>query len=506
MTSLVKSAYLFLCLCTFTLTVNSKEILFLDPVVVDQSFSDLSENQHSPNLMLDSNGYLLTYHIDGVDGYNIKTIRLLSEPQFNTISEYFIFDSTQSPIFPTVKLIDSKKAFFWYDRFTTEENSDTLFQQQLMLITGDSPAEEDFENKHSFYSFNKANSYQPQFVKTDNRMYSEFLKKELNDPNNNRCEFFLRSLDFESADIYPPNLHFSANGKTAMTPYGDSLLLVKSWIYCTDYENYSCSKWATGYKAYIIYENKIKFIHALSSQDISQKELLPDDIFVRTVNGENLFVLRQSKQLMKINYETMKFEELIDLTQYANGSYKKIIPLETIDFCILIFIDENHLGTVMRFDREFQFIDSVSIPFEGTVSEISDFVYDRSKDMLSYAYTTNLFENDPTSRIFLQSLLFDKELILNPPAELPNIFTLAQNYPNPFNPTTTINYRIPQNGRLVIDIFNMLGQKVLTLFDDNQTAGEHYIDWNASKQSSGMYLVKVSYDNQVQTIKTMLLK
>lgn len=506
MTRLKLFLSLLLCICTHTIKANSKDIFFLDPVIVDQSFDDFSESQHSPNLIFDSSGYLLTYQIDGVDGCNVKTIRLHTDPQFNTVSEYFLFDSTQSPLVPTVCQIGNKKPFFWFSRHINTQSNDTLFEQQLMLYDGDRPTKEEFENTHSLYSLEKANSFSPQFMNAENRIYCEILKKELSDPGNNRFEFFLRSLDSTSSDIYPLNLHFSANGKTALVEYGDSLLIVKSWVFCTEYENLNCTKWATGYKAYIIFENKIQSIHALSSNEVSDKNLQPDDIFVRSVNNENLFALRQSNQLMKINLETMSFEELLDLSLYTNQKYKKIIPIQTIDYCIVILIDEDNNSTIMRFDPQYQFVDSVSIPFEGNVTEISDFVYDKSQDILSYAYTTNLFDDNAPSRIFLQSVLFDKDLVLTPAPELPDRFTLSQNYPNPFNPTTTIKYTIPQDGHTTIDIYNLLGQKVSSLFNKNQTAGEHFLNWDASNQSSGIYLVKVSYDDQTKTIKTMLLK
>ena len=246
MTRLKIFLYLILCICSHTIKANSKDIFFLEPVIVDQSYNDLSESQHSPNLILDSNGYLLTYHIDGVDGYNIKTIRLHTDPQFNTISEYFLFDSTQSPLVPTIHQIGNKKTFFWFNRQINKLTNDTLFEQQLMLYDGDRPTEDEFEDKHSLYLLEHPNSFRPQFMNAGNRIYCEILKKELSDPGNNKYEFFLRSLDPESSDIYPLNLHFSANGKTALAEYGDSLLIVKSWVFCTEYENLNCIKWATG--------------------------------------------------------------------------------------------------------------------------------------------------------------------------------------------------------------------------------------------------------------------
>ncbi len=498
--------YLFLCLFTLIASAAAKEIVFLDPVVVGQSLSDLSESQHSPNLLFDSSGYTLTYHINGSSGNNIKTIRLQTEPQFNTTEEYFLFDSTQNPLLPTMYHFGNKNILFYYDQFEDERTHDSLYTQKLLIYDTYIPTEENLDKMHSFYAVSSPNNRKPLFAQTGDRTYCQILKNELPDPNNNKYEYFLRSLDLESNDLYSPILHFSANGQTAILPYGDSLFIVKSWIFCTSFENLTCSQWATGYKGYVIYKNKIQSIYSLYSHDVTESDQQPDDIFLGKVKDDYVFALRQSNQLKKINFETMRFEDILDLSLYTDQSYKKIIPLQTIDYCIAILIGENNDGTIMRFDDQFQFIDSVTIPFKGKVSEISDFVYDEVEDRLSYAYATELFDDNPISYIFLQSVLFDKELVLNPPPELPTQFTLLQNYPNPFNPTTTINYSIPQNGHLTVDIYNMLGQKVSTLYDNNQSAGEHSLNWDASEQSSGMYLFKVSYEDQTKSIKTMLLK
>jgi hypothetical protein len=66
-------------------------------------------------------------------------------------------------------------------------------------------------------------------------------------------------------------------------------------------------------------------------------------------------------------------------------------------------------------------------------------------------------------------------------------YALSQNYPNPFNPTTTIEFALPADSKVDIEIFNILGQKMATLFSGYQTAGYHQVVWNASKMSSGIY-------------------
>ena len=78
----------------------------------------------------------------------------------------------------------------------------------------------------------------------------------------------------------------------------------------------------------------------------------------------------------------------------------------------------------------------------------------------------------------------------------PSEFVLSQNFPNPFNPTTEIQYSLPVAGRVVVQIFNALGQQIATLLDAYQDAGMQSIRWNATDQfgnvaASGMYFYKV---------------
>ncbi|MCB0747262.1 MAG: T9SS type A sorting domain-containing protein, partial [Ignavibacteriae bacterium] len=88
----------------------------------------------------------------------------------------------------------------------------------------------------------------------------------------------------------------------------------------------------------------------------------------------------------------------------------------------------------------------------------------------------------------------------------PNEYGLAQNYPNPFNPSTTISYTLPNSGFTKLSVYNSLGQEVQSLINDNQSAGTHTVNFNASNLPSGMYFYSLTSGNFTQTNKMILMK
>lgn len=90
-------------------------------------------------------------------------------------------------------------------------------------------------------------------------------------------------------------------------------------------------------------------------------------------------------------------------------------------------------------------------------------------------------------------------------------FTIFNNYPNPFNPSTEISYSIPNSGLVTINIFNSLGQNVVELVNQFQSAGKHSITWNGKSEnnitlSTGIYFCNIRYNNTSKTIKMTFLK
>jgi hypothetical protein len=127
----------------------------------------------------------------------------------------------------------------------------------------------------------------------------------------------------------------------------------------------------------------------------------------------------------------------------------------------------------------------------------------------TYAY----FDNDrlQAGQTYFYKLLdvdFSGNITEHPVKEitLPREYSLSQNYPNPFNPTTTIEFSLRQDGRTVLEIYSVLGQKVATLVDGDLKAGAYQIQFNGARLSSGLYFYRLRSGAFVSIKKMMLVK
>ena len=117
----------------------------------------------------------------------------------------------------------------------------------------------------------------------------------------------------------------------------------------------------------------------------------------------------------------------------------------------------------------------------------------------SFTYTETNYSSEST-------------LIENEPfTQLPQTFQLYQNYPNPFNPMTTISYQLAETMQIDISIYNIMGQLVKTLVNEEQEAGYHTIVWDGKNQDdkplpSGVYLYRIKSDDYQDTKKMLIMK
>ncbi len=99
-----------------------------------------------------------------------------------------------------------------------------------------------------------------------------------------------------------------------------------------------------------------------------------------------------------------------------------------------------------------------------------------------------------------------KEIEISP-VELPSDFKLTQNYPNPFNPTTKIEFELPIQTKVTLQVFNVLGEEVEMIINGIITeAGHHLIEWDASEVSAGLYFYRLETPEFSSTRKMVLLK
>lgn len=90
--------------------------------------------------------------------------------------------------------------------------------------------------------------------------------------------------------------------------------------------------------------------------------------------------------------------------------------------------------------------------------------------------------------------------------QIPTRFSLSQNYPNPFNPATKIEFALPRESNVKLKIYNLLGQEVETLISKVMPAGNHTIDFDATKLPSGIYVYRIEAGDFIQSKKMLLMK
>jgi hypothetical protein len=136
---------------------------------------------------------------------------------------------------------------------------------------------------------------------------------------------------------------------------------------------------------------------------------------------------------------------------------------------------------------------------KGTTSELQQYSY---LDILSDIASNKLYYR-------LKQVNYDGSFEYSDIVEVeiaPSAFSLSQNYPNPFNPSTIINYQLPINSFVTLKVYDVLGNEVETLIDEEKSAGEYEIEFRASELGSGVYFYTLRAGEFVQCKKMLLLK
>ena len=89
---------------------------------------------------------------------------------------------------------------------------------------------------------------------------------------------------------------------------------------------------------------------------------------------------------------------------------------------------------------------------------------------------------------------------------IPTDYNLSRNYPNPFNSTSLIKYSVPQSSQVHIKIYDILGNEIETLVNEQKNTGTYELTWYAERLPSGIYFYQLQTPNFTQTKKMILLK
>lgn len=160
-------------------------------------------------------------------------------------------------------------------------------------------------------------------------------------------------------------------------------------------------------------------------------------------------------------------------------------------------------------------VGAIGMPWfgEGCVDGDPMFADTLSRDYSLAVGSRCIDAGDPTSPLDpdgttadMGAIYHDQITNIETVSELPVDFALLRNYPNPFNAATTIEYVLTETAEVKISIYNMLGQRIETLYTGESQAGENSLIWNAANYPSGVYFARLKMSEISRNLKMVLLK
>jgi pectate lyase len=184
--------------------------------------------------------------------------------------------------------------------------------------------------------------------------------------------------------------------------------------------------------------------------------------------------------------------ELVSFTASANGTNALLQWITATEL-------NNHGFEIERIDRISGWTNIAFIPGEGTSTERREYSYS-DRNLLPGRYEYRLKQIDYDGK-FTYSTVVSVDIELTP-----RQFALAQNYPNPFNPITTISFSIGEPVLVSLKIYDVLGNEVKTLVNENMMPGNYSKSFSAEKYTSGIYYYRLTAGSFSATNKMVLLK
>ncbi|MCX6152429.1 MAG: glycosyl hydrolase 53 family protein [Ignavibacteriales bacterium] len=232
-----------------------------------------------------------------------------------------------------------------------------------------------------------------------------------------------------------------------------------------------------------LFQNKTDSVGVLFRVNVS--ELNKKGLFDPTVNGPITVRGDSVSSANILSWSTNKIMLKREESSVANGSF----------WSGVVYFPKNKItsGTIIKYKY---FIDNTA--FGGWESNINDrsFNFPSTDTTLAWKYF-----NDKIIPTGVEDLL----------QSVPEKFQLTQNYPNPFNPETTIKFSISERSFVSLRIYNVLGNLVKTLIQDEKEAGSYSIIWNGTEEagttvSSGVYFLKLEAGSKNQVRKMVLIR
>lgn len=219
--------------------------------------------------------------------------------------------------------------------------------------------------------------------------------------------------------------------------------------------------------------------------DVSVQASSEDDINLRLVHGVS--------DAPAVNAEFRDFEQTINPVGFGSVSNEITIPADQYEVDV--------------YDQESEeWLEAVALELEEYGGEVFTLIAS------GFLNPDENSDREPLGVVVVdhEGGVTETETITSSPdetgQEVPDEVSLSQNYPNPFNPTTTIEYAIPEDLEVRLEIYNVLGQRVTTLVDESRRAGTHNVEWDASEFASGVYIYRLQAGDKTITQEMTLVK
>ncbi|MBV6479090.1 MAG: hypothetical protein HGGPFJEG_01851 [Ignavibacteria bacterium] len=200
-------------------------------------------------------------------------------------------------------------------------------------------------------------------------------------------------------------------------------------------------------------------------------------------------------------------------TGVYDGSYNGILPVELASFTSVIYrntvnlkwettseINNSGFEIERKPAKSEEWTKITFINGNGNSNEPKSYNY-TDKDLLTGNYNYRLKQIDFNGNFEYFELSNEVNI------GVPQQFELSQNYPNPFNPSTKINFSLPEDGKVKLDVFDVSGRHVKTLINNEfKTANYYTVEFSGANLSSGTYFYTIQSGNRVETRKMMLVK
>lgn len=216
------------------------------------------------------------------------------------------------------------------------------------------------------------------------------------------------------------------------------------------------------------------------------------------------------------SFVDMTYTEITNSSSHLIDSLQNPLPVELTDFNSSVYANKvnlswttasEHNNKGFYIERNFSVNGSnsfewISIGFikgSGDLNTVTEYSF-QDKDLMTGVYQYRLKQTDYNG-LYEYFYLNNEVEILRP-----DDFKLSQNYPNPFNPSTNIEFTIPADGSVRLDLYDITGSEVKNLLSGNYTAGYYNVKINAEDLSGGIYFYRLTAGSYTTTKRMILLK